>query len=74
MATGELDAAQADALTHALASGLRGTRAPTVEVLQDRVELTLLRAGHLATARAYVVYREQHAKLRRDRATASRRG
>ena len=71
-ATGEVDCARADELTALLASGLGtrfGSRAPTVEELQDLVELALLRAGNLKTARAYVVYREQHAKLRRDRST-----
>ena len=71
-ATGEIDAAQADALAAQVASHLLprfAQRSPTVEELQDLVELTLLRAGHLRTARAYVVYREQHAKLRRDRNT-----
>ena len=69
-ATGEFGAKTADALTAALAARLDsrfGARAPGVEELQDLVELALLRAGHLQTARAYVVYREQHAKLRRDR-------
>jgi ribonucleoside-triphosphate reductase (formate) len=71
-ATGELDPKAADALTAELAARLDsrfGTRAPGVEELQDLVELALLRAGYLKTARAYVVYREQHAKLRRDRTT-----
>jgi len=71
-ATGEIDAAQADLLAAEFAQRLMprfDRRAPTVEELQDLVELTLLRAGHLKTARAYVVYREQHAKLRRDRNT-----
>jgi len=40
-----------------------------VEQVQDVVEQTLVAAGHLATARAYVVYREQHARLRADQQT-----
>ena len=32
--------------------------------MQDCVEQALARAGHWRTARAYVVYREQHARLR----------
>ena len=35
-----------------------------METIQDRVEETLAQAGHWRTARAYVVYREQHARLR----------
>jgi ribonucleoside-triphosphate reductase len=72
-ATGELDTAKADALTEELAVRLAErfrTGSPSVEALQDLVEIALLRAGYLRTARAYVVYREQHAKLRRDRSTA----
>ena len=40
---------------------------PTVEQVQDAVEATLFAAGHRATLRAFVVYREQHHSLRRDR-------
>ena len=43
--------------------------APTVEQIQDVAEQTLIAANHLATARAYIVYREQHATLRADRQT-----
>ncbi|MES2928390.1 MAG: ribonucleoside triphosphate reductase [Pseudomonadota bacterium] len=43
--------------------------APTIEQIQDVAEQTLIAANHLATARAYIVYREQHATLRADRQT-----
>lgn len=43
--------------------------APTVEQIQDVAEHTLIAANHLATARAYIVYREQHATLRADKQT-----
>ncbi|QPF74017.1 ribonucleoside triphosphate reductase [Roseateles sp. DAIF2] len=42
---------------------------PGVEQIQDVVEQTLIAANHLKTARAYIVYREQHARLRQDRKT-----
>ncbi|MCP4041624.1 MAG: ribonucleoside triphosphate reductase, partial [Gammaproteobacteria bacterium] len=42
---------------------------PTVERTQDIVEQVLITANHLRTARAYIVYREQHNKLREDRKT-----
>lgn len=42
---------------------------PAIEQIQDVVEQTLIAANHLKTARAYIVYREQHAKLRADRKT-----
>ncbi len=35
-----------------------------VEEIQDQVELALMRAGEYAVARAFVLYREQHAQLR----------
>ena len=40
--------------------------APTVEQIQDVAEQTLIAANHLATARAYIVYREaaRHAARR----------
>lgn len=42
---------------------------PTVEKIQDVVEQVLLFTGKLKTARAYIVYREQHARLRDDKRT-----
>lgn len=43
--------------------------APTIEQIQDVAEQTLIAANHLATARAYIVYCEQHATLRADKQT-----
>ncbi len=40
---------------------------PDVERIQDIVEQILISANHFATARAYIVYREQHKRLRQDR-------
>ena len=40
-----------------------------IEQIQDVVEQTLIAANHLKTARAYIVYRERHARLRTDRQT-----
>ncbi len=42
---------------------------PGVEAVQDICEQALIGANHFATARAYIVYREQHRKLRADRRT-----
>ena len=53
----------------ARALAARAGAAVPIEEIQDAVELALLRAGHLKTARAYIVYRERHAKLRTDRKT-----
>lgn len=41
-------------------------RMPSIEEIQDVVEQVLISANHFATARAYIVYREQRARLRRD--------
>ena len=42
---------------------------PTIERIQDTVEQQLISANHLRTARAYIVYREQHQRLRQDNKT-----
>ena len=71
-AAGEFTAEDSRRIAHRLARTLakRAAAAPLhVEEIQDAVELALLRAGYLKTARAYIVYREQHAKLRHDRQT-----
>ncbi len=44
-------------------------RSPGIENIQDAVEQTLIAADHFRTARAYIVYREQHRKLRQDQKT-----
>jgi uridine kinase len=41
---------------------------PSVEEIQDRVEATLINRGHVKTARAYIVYRAERAKVRQARA------
>ncbi len=38
---------------------------PTVEEMQDIIELTLMDVGYHETAKAYILYREQHAQIRR---------
>ena len=40
---------------------------PTVENIQDVVELVLQANGEYAAAKAYILYRAEHARLRRDR-------
>lgn len=71
-ATGEYGDEEADLLAaqviKVLIHRFRG-QAPTVEQIQDVAEHTLIAANHLATARAYIVYREQHATLRADKQT-----
>lgn len=42
---------------------------PSIERIQNVIEQVLISANHLKTARAYIVYREQHARLRQDHRT-----
>jgi anaerobic ribonucleoside-triphosphate reductase len=71
-ATGEFSAAEADLLTaqtvKVLTHKFRGAP-PGIENIQDAVEQSLIAANHFDTARAYIVYRETHKKLRQDRKT-----
>ena len=72
-ATGEFGDAEAQllsaqvvkVLSHRFSTG----EPPGIERIQDIVEQVLISANHLATARAYIVYREQHKRLRADRRT-----
>jgi ribonucleoside-triphosphate reductase (formate) len=71
-ASGEFDQFEAELLTvqvikvlcHSHRAGI-----PGIEQIQDIVEHVLISSNHLKTARAYIVYREQHTKLREDRRT-----
>jgi ribonucleoside-diphosphate reductase alpha chain len=42
-----------------------------IEDIQDQVELALMRAGHQRIARAYVIYREEHARAREQQQQAA---
>lgn len=42
-------------------------RVPTVENVQDLVEKSLIENGHAKTAKSFILYRQQHATLRRTR-------
>jgi ribonucleoside-triphosphate reductase len=71
-ATGEFEAAVATAMAETVVGAVAAgacRHPPTVEAVQDLVERTLIDAGYVATARAYIVYREQHKQLRQDRKT-----
>nr|WP_246843515.1 ribonucleoside-diphosphate reductase subunit alpha [Allokutzneria sp. NRRL B-24872] len=43
-----------------------------IEQIQDQVELALMRGGHHKVARAYVLYREEHAKARKQQPVVSK--
>ncbi len=66
-ASGEFVAAQAGALAELVLARLLAYETLDVEQVQDQVERVLMEAYYYATARAYIVYREQHGRLRRDR-------
>ncbi len=66
-ATGEFGDAAALTLADTVQRQLAGLDEVEVEQVQDRVEHALMRAGYFDTARAYIVYRERHGRLRRDR-------
>ena len=71
-ASGEFDAGVAQSLSAQVALAriqLHEMDAPHIEQIQDAVETVLFDAGYRKTLRAYIVYREQHQKLRRDRKT-----
>lgn len=71
-ATGEFNVGIADMLTswvlNALSKSCTG-KPPQIEQIQDEVEKALINAGYTKTARAYIVYREQHRLLREDKRT-----
>ena len=67
-ATGEFGEREAKKLTLrvlTLAHELRLKPIPEVEEIQDIVERVLLDSPYLKTAKAYIIYREQHAQIRR---------
>ncbi len=71
IASGEFDAGAARWITDRVVSLLKeeGVERLGIEKIQDAVESTLFHSGYPKTLRAYIVYREQHRKLRNDRKT-----
>ncbi|MDP2642202.1 MAG: ribonucleoside triphosphate reductase [bacterium] len=66
-ATGEFDEKEAKSLTEKtliLLGRTRQTDVPSVEETQDAVERTLMASKHKKTAKAFIVYRAQHAEMR----------
>lgn len=67
VATGEFNLLEARKLTIKvlnLAEKLFDSRVPSVEEIQDIVEEVLLLSSYRKTAKAYIIYRDQHARLR----------
>lgn len=75
LATGATDVEHAQAYAAPVAGQVlarlaaEGAGYPHVEHVQDLVEQALLDAGHTGTARSYIAYRSQHARLREDART-----
>ncbi|MDH3997381.1 MAG: ribonucleoside triphosphate reductase, partial [Desulfuromonadales bacterium] len=71
-AVGGSDMEQAAAIAHQVVGILevlyKDDRIPTVENVQDLTEKILIENGHAKTAKAFILYRQQHATLRETRA------
>ena len=67
IASGEFAGTQAGPLAELVLARLLAHETLDVEQIQDEVERILMEAYYYASARAYIVYREQHGRLRRDR-------
>ncbi|WP_294644762.1 ATP cone domain-containing protein, partial [uncultured Aureimonas sp.] len=63
--------ALSDEVVVALVRRSGGDRLLHIEDIQDQVELALMRSEHPKVARAYVLYREEHARARAAQAAAS---
>jgi len=72
VAVGGRDRATAERLTtevvRLLEMDIPPGQAPTIEEIQDRVEKVLIENGHAKVAKAYILYREERARARRQRA------
>lgn len=68
VAVGGSDRAAAESVTDSVIGILsiiyKDDRIPTVENVQDLVEKMLIERGHARVAKAYIIYREQHRKIR----------
>ncbi len=70
LASGEFGIEEARWLTeNGVLPELMALALPGIEQIQDAVEATLFNAGRRETLRAYIVYREQHRRLRDARQT-----
>ena len=68
-ATGEGDAADAARVANAVQADLEAkytATSPNIEAIQDAVEQELMNHGFNATAKAYILYRANRTRVRRD--------
>jgi len=66
-ATGEFGEAETTFLAQTLAARLPSSGLVALEDIQDLAERVLMEAGYFDTARAYIIHRERHARIRRDK-------
>lgn len=75
VAVGGRDRSTAEGLADQVVAMLEETtppgHIPTVEEIQDTVEKVLIENGHARTAKAYILYRDERARRRRERAERS---
>jgi len=75
VAVGGRDRAIAERLSNQVVAVLEATTSPghvpTVEEIQDVVEKVLIENGHARTAKAYILYRDERARQRHERAQRS---
>lgn len=67
----ELAETLADRVVRVIEHQIPAGHIPTVEDIQDVVEKVLIESGHAKTAKAYILYREERARSRRERARRS---
>jgi len=63
----KIPANQLAPLTKTVISKLSAEEVPSVEQVQDIVEETLVEAGYFNVAKAYILYRAEHAKVRQSK-------
>jgi len=75
VAVGGRDRAIAQGLSDQVVAMLEETtppgHTPTIEEIQDTVEKVLIEDGHAKTAKAYILYRDERARQRKERAMRS---
>ena len=77
VAVGGRDRSMAENLSNQVVQALEENaepgRIPTIEDIQDMVEKVLIENGHAKVAKAYILYREERARLRQERAARASR-
>lgn len=69
-ATGEFGLSETNYISYGIVKKLTKKfedKNPSIEDVQDIVEESLIENGHIKTAKAYILYREEHSKIRQDK-------